>query len=116
MNTKQEQLELGKMVQDRRDVKMRLACTKNKLKRYRKTLEQTAFVMNGKGVDTMSGFRFSDDSDEFRVLLVPVPGLHTFEKDFEKDRRFPTRGEIGQALKDLIYLQNRLSELDKILS
>ena len=105
MNATQEQAELGLMVQERRDVKSRLACTKNKLNRYRKTLEQTAFSM-----ESMDGFRFSDDSDEFSVLSVPGA------MGFEKDLAFPARDELAQALKDWIYLQNQLAELNKLLS
>ena len=95
--------------QERRDVKSRLACTKNKLTRYRITLEQTTFSIGEMG-DTMNGFRFSDNSDEFSVLSVPGA------QGFEKDLCFPSRDELAQALKDWIYLQNRLAELNKLLS
>ena len=45
MNATEAQAELGLMVQERREIKTRLACIKNKLARYQKTLEQTAFSM-----------------------------------------------------------------------
>ena len=109
MNAMQEQAELGLMVQDLRDVKSRLACTKNKLTRYRITLEQTVFSMGEMG-DTMNGFKFSDTSDEFFVLSVPGA------QGFEKDLCFPSRDELALVLKDWIHLRNRLAELNELLS
>ena len=110
MNTLEEQIELGSMVQERRRIKSRLDCTKNKLNKYRKTLEQTAFSMNYVSDTTISGFKLSNDSNEFSVLSVPGT------MGFEKDRRFPSREELAQGLKDYIYLKNRLDELDDLLS
>ena len=106
MNAIEEQVELGSMVQERREVKSRLACTKNKLNRYRVTLQQTAFSME---FNTIDGFRFSDSSDEFTVLSVVA-------KSFEKDRPFPSREELAKVLKDYISLENRLAELEDLLS
>ena len=109
MNAKQEQEELGLMVQERRDIKISLACTKNKLTRYRITLEQTVLSMGEIG-DTMNGFKFSDNSDEFFVLSVPGA------QGFEKDLCFPSRDELALVLKDWIHLRNRLTELNELLS
>lgn len=93
------------MVQERREIKNSLVCTKNKLERYKTTLEQASFSIR----DT-DGFSFSDNSDEFTVLSVPgAMGL-------EKDRPFPSREELAQTLKDWRHLQRRLAELDELLS
>ena len=40
MNTLEEQIELGSMVQERRRIKSRLDCTKNKLNKYRQKFVQ----------------------------------------------------------------------------
>ena len=44
--------------------------------------------------------------------MLAVPGV----QGFEKDRRFPPRDELAQALKDCRHFKNRLDELDKLLA
>ena len=96
------------MVQERREIKQHLNCTKNRLDRIRRILEQSAFLIASVEHGVADGFRFGE-GDEFSVL--PVPGTQGFEKELP----FPTRGEIAQALKDRDYLAKRLSELDELL-
>ena len=108
MTESEQQAELGSMVQERREVKQRLNCAKNRLDRIRRTLEQTAFSIANVEHGIAGGFRFSGE-DEFSVL--PVGGT----QGFEKEMTFPSRAEIAQALKDRDYLAKRLSELDELL-
>lgn len=108
MTESEQQAELGSMVQERREVKQRLNCTKNRLDRIRRTLEQSAFLITNLEHGVSDGFKFGEGS-EFSVL--PVRGVQGFEKEMP----FPSRAEIAQALKTRDYLAKRLCELDELL-
>ena len=104
MTTDEKYNELGRLVAERRELKLSLACAQSKLDRYRKILQQADAAIQG-----LAAWSF----DETTFVVQPVPGMYG---GGVKDAAYPTPQALGQALSDKLACEKRIQEIDERLN
>ena len=103
MTDQEAHSEIGRMYVEREDVERRLACTNNKLKRYKYALERTASAVEGLA-------EWSIEGDPGKPTLK-IAGDQKMMAHRE-DAVLPSVEELSLTLKTKRSLEERLQELN----
>ena len=103
-------IEQGRMVEERREARGRLACLNNKARRYEVALERACWALRNSAIEN---WRIGHDPG---ALTLDAAHHDTRDRMRGEPLACPTPAEIAALLGERAQLLERLGELDRLLS